>query len=62
MVMTSQGINSHPHPVMAGLDLAIQTLRQTVVAWMDWMAASRAAMTRGVILRSHLRVRVGVTV
>ena len=66
MVMTSQGINSHPQPVMAGLDPAIQTLRQTVVAWMDWMAASmagvnpaiRAAMTRGVKLRSHLRVRV----
>ena len=57
-MMTMQGIVSHPKPVMAGLDPAIQTRRHTVLARMDWMAASRAAMTSGGILRSRLRVRV----
>jgi hypothetical protein len=34
-----------PPLVMAGLDPAIQTQRHTAGARMDWMAASRAAMT-----------------
>jgi hypothetical protein len=54
-MMTSKGIIGYPHPVMAGLDPAIQPVRAMAVWRRDWMAASmaglnpaiRAAMTRG---------------
>jgi hypothetical protein len=43
---------------MAGLDPAIQASFQVAVWLMDWMAASRAAMTKKGMLRSHPWVRV----
>jgi hypothetical protein len=45
--MILQGNISYPHPVMAGLDPAIQSIRAIAVWRLVWMAASRAAMTGG---------------
>jgi hypothetical protein len=45
-MLTAQSINSHPHPVMAGLEPAIQASPSAIEWLMDWMAASRAAMPR----------------
>jgi hypothetical protein len=45
-MLISERIKDHPQPVMAGLDPAIQTLIRATVQLADWMAASRAAMTR----------------
>ena len=43
----SGGIIGYPQSVMAGLDPAIQTQRQTAAWLMNWMAGSSPAMTSG---------------